>query len=205
MVRRPQISTRIAILCLFLRNGNQALNVSRISTKVVKLRAQSIKPNRITSLSVSHRQVRKICEDLKEKGFLDTVMAKPPRYKEKTIHYRLPETRQDDMLRAVGLLLRTSPIELLQSEYLSRVLEGIAVHVTRTAFDADLNHHQIAQITQCLAVSPEALSRFLDPELNMKLHRIAGVCQDGVPTVDTLLEYIAAANLLDVADANWSP
>ena len=204
-MRKESAAIRSTILRLFLFNGNQALNVTRISTKVKKTGAQSLRPGGVAKTSVCHRQVRRICNELKDKGYLESEKLMPPRSGRATSHYRLSEEDHNHARRTIAMLLEISPRDLLQSEYLLRDLDDIIAQRTKEIVQTNIEPDEKSRMIESLTVSPGALSRFLDPELETKLHRVASVYNDGAPIVKTLIDYVEAARLLDVADANWLP
>jgi hypothetical protein len=232
MVKTPRVALRIAIMLVFLNNGNHALNISRISSKVAQLNIQILESGREPlartshervggvrentgkegspeskgkrrQVSVSHTWVQNVCEEMEKKGFLESIRIKPPRYKTKTPHYRLPVKDNAKMLNVATLLLQKCPLAFLESDYGHDIVNQHVVPIAEKALGKSLTKDEMEDVKAACGGSPSALSRILDPSLDDALNRSASVLERGAPSVETLLEYLDAAFRLDIADAKW--
>lgn len=202
MVKRPQISRRIAVMLVFLNNGNKVLNVSRISTKVNQLGIKSMRAGK-SQMTISRKWVGTICQDLKIKGFLESVIAKPPRFGTTSPHYSLPKKDKAKMLKVTRLLLQKCPLALLESDYGHDVVDQLVVPIAEKVLEKNLTKDEMEGVKAACGGSPSALSRILDSNLEGALNRSASFLERGVPSVETLLEYLDAALRLDFADGRW--
>jgi hypothetical protein len=232
MVKTPRVALRIAIMMVFLNNGNHALNISRISSKVAQLNIQILESGREPlartshervervsedtekgesprskgrkrQVSVSHTWVQRVCEEMEKKGFLESIRVIPPRYKTKTPHYRLQVKDNAKMLNVVILLLQKCPLMLLESSYGRMIVDRLVVPRAEKVLGTSLTKDEMEDIKAICESSPSALSRMLDPNLEMALNRLASLLKHGAPSVNTLVEYLDSAFQLDIADARW--
>jgi len=202
MVKLPQISRRIAVMLVFLNNGNKVLNVSRISTKVNQLGIQTMRAGK-SQMTISRKWVGTICQDLETKGFLESIITKPPRFRTTSPHYHLPEEDSAKMLKVTRLLLQKCPLTLLESDYGHDVVDQLVVPIAEKVLGKNLTKDEMEDVKAACGGSPSALSRILDPNLEDALNRSASVLERGAPSVETLLGYLDAALRLDIADAKW--
>jgi hypothetical protein len=189
-------------MLVFLNNGNNVLNVSRISTRVKQLGIKPLRPGK-SQMTISRKWVGTICHDLKIKGFLESVIAKPPRFGATSPHYHLPKKDKAKMLKVTRLLLQKCPVTLLESDYGHDVVDQLVVPIAEKVLRKSLTKEEMDEVKAACAGSPSALNRILDPNFEEALNRSASVLEHGAPSVETLLGYLDAAFRLDIADARW--
>lgn len=206
MTKRPRFSMRFAVLLVFLRNGNQPLNASRIPKFIAKLDLGSFGKNDCRTVSVSKSSIDAICSDLARDGLLEAIMARPPRSseKKKTPHYRLPLSDEKEPLKAIRVarfLLRRAGAELIDSDYGKYVATDLMPTWVEGLLDIRLTGHERADLIDKCSTSPSALGRALNPRLPQAIEAITArrATKDPLPRV--LLEYLEAARLLDIVDS----
>lgn len=200
MGRTPSIALRTAVMLIFLRNGNQYLNTSRIGRRVNKLGAVSLRKKDIVATSVSSDHIRRVCEGLQRSGYLETRALKPPRYEENSAHYRLCEESQEGIRKVARFLLKTAPESLLDSGYGKYAIETMAVPLVEGALDCRLSKTEAERVVSICLRSPEAFLRILDDNLESALVQIADRLCCGVLNYQTALRYLEAASIIGCAD-----
>lgn len=210
MTRETDTGVRLAVLLVFLNNDNQALNVSRITTKLkeegisefTKSSGDEAMPVEPTIPTVSAA-----CQDLFGQGLLEMKVMRPPRSpgRRDTPHYFLPMSDADKARKTTEFLLEGFGPQLVKSAYGHTIsiavvqgsLEGVL-----DAYSVKLTKDQHDNLAKVIADSPEAMRRVMDWSLISSLKRLSGGKVDRDSLFEALNRYLSAARTLDTADDN---
>ncbi len=210
MTRETDNAARLAVLLVFLNNDNQALNVSRITTK---LREQGISKftetsgDEAISVEPTNPTVSAACQDLFSQGLLEMIVVRPPRSPgmRDTPHYFLPITDENKAKKTTEHLLKGFGPQLINSAYgqtiSMAVVQGIMEGVME-AYGINLTKDERDNLVSIIADSPEAMRRAMDRGLISSLRRLSGGDVDRESLVEALNIYLSAARTMDIADDN---
>ncbi len=210
MTRETDTGVRLAVLLVFLKNDNQALNVSRISTK--------LKDEGISEFTISSGNEAKLveptiptvsaaCQDLYGRGLLEMKVMRPPRSpgRRDTPHYFLPMSDADKAMKTTEYLLEGFGPQLVNSSYghtISMAVVQASLEGVLEAYSIKLTKDQRDNLAKIIADSPEAMRRVIDRRLTSSLKRLSGGKIDRESLVEALIRYLSAARTLDIADDN---
>jgi hypothetical protein len=210
MTRETDTAARLAILLVFLKNDNQALNVSRITTK---LKEQGISKftessrDEAVPVEPTNPTVSAACQDLFSRGLLEMMVVRPPRSPgmRDTPHYFLPISDGNKARNTTEHLLKGFGPQLVNSTYGQTisiaVVQGIMEGVLE-AYGINLTKNQRDNLASFIADSPEAMRRAMDGGLISSLRRLSRGRVDRESLVEALSVYLSAARTLDIADDN---
>lgn len=208
MTRETDTGARLGVLLVFLKNDNQALNVSRITTK---LKEMGILEFTITSggetkpVEPTVSTVSAACQDLCGQGLLEMKVLIPPRSpgRRETPHYLLPEKNADNARKTTEYLLERFGPQLVNSSYGQlislAVVQGILEGVLQ-AYGIKLTMDQRDNLAKVITDSPEAMRRTMDRGLISSLRRLSGGKVDRESLLEALNTYLSAARTMDIAD-----
>ena len=208
MTREPSFSTQLAVLIVFLDNSNQALNVSRIATKIkggeifkfTRTDQDDYKPVEPTKPSVSSA-----CQELYSMGLLESIDARPPKASNTTTtsHYFLPFNNPEKSKKTTMFLLERVGPELINSEYGQvislAVVQGHLEWVLK-ANAVKLTADESKILFNIIKDSPEAMRKVLDSRMMISLKRLSEGRTDRQSLVDALISYLGSARIMDIAN-----
>lgn len=202
MTRRSRMSIRMAILMVFLDNGNQPLNVGQISRKVQQMHLGEISRRYVERMSVSSESIRKVCIAFADNGWLEFFEARPPRtaLKTRTRHYHLPIRDPVKAIEVVRFLCSRAGPLLVQSAYGKNIVSDWLSTWVEGTLDTSLAPVEKRKIVEICSLSSRALERALDPGLKVRLDGTRSGLTEEKSLAKSLIDYLMAAQLLDLAE-----
>jgi len=210
MTRETDTAARLAILLVFLKNDNQALNVSRITAEledqgISKFTMSS--PDEAVPVKPTVATVSVACQDLCDQGLLEMMMVIPPRSpgKRQTPHYFLPISDAEKARKTTEHILEWFGPQLVNSAYgqivSTAVVQGILERLL-LEYDIKLIVKPNDSLAKIIADSPEAMRRAMKDDLITSLRRLSGGKTDRNSLVEALDTYLSAARTIDISDDN---
>ncbi len=210
MTRETDTGVRLAVLLVFLKNDNQALNVSRITTKLKREGISEFTKtsgNEATPVEPTIPTVSAACQDLCGQGLLEMMVVRPPRSSgtRETPHYFLPISDADKARRTTKYLLEGFGPQLVNSSYGNTISKAVVQGILEGVLEANgikLTKDQRDNLVKVITDSPEAMRRVMNKGLISSLKRISGGRVDRESLVEALINYLSAARTMDIADGN---
>jgi len=202
MTREPKYSTSIAILLLFLRNGNNPRNVHRIMLEIPDLHlSNTIDKSGKMIFKVTAPSIASACRRLFKNGFLERIEAEPPRspHKKMTPHYFLPINNEWNALRVSRLLLEKVGQEFISSQYGKEQAEKLCPEYVMGALNLELTSIEIKQLIETISDSPNAMSLSINANILAAVERLDGHQEDRERKITALFKYLDSARVIGIA------
>lgn len=198
----PRVSKglkRQLIFMVLLKENNRPTSIRQIQLLMKKHEIHFFGRG-CSRAGISIGAIGSLCEDLRRRGWLESTLIRPPRYKGLSHHYHLPTENHENVLKVARYLATKMPRSVLESDYGDFLIDSVVTSYTEGILNLDLDHSSRETLKEVCGSSPSALKILLDPGINDALDRICHSMGYYRPAFECLVDYLHAARLTDIAE-----